>query len=411
MKHFGCLKPELIENYKVKKIASFLIKNKLYQKAVKKIHYFSNDFPDNFIIEQGLGDYHLNDIQGKNTTIESGQLFFLTLFEFMKLLSTHLKNDLYPYLYIGEKNKIDLNNLLINEGKNIKLEPTKILLDDFYESIIICYRLKIIDIKFIFFENFNEEIFGLDFNTQKSIALKHYKKIYKSIFEDNITYMPDDDYGSYDFENDFLKVENKLKIVACNKIKYQHKLATINPFFEYLTGDKSIFTKAFYKKNVIVIEDTLKYEAKKMIMIELNNKFKFEEDFYFTNQNEARKTIKNFIPTTNEVKFSNSENNATPFINFLRHENKIEIEQIIKTHYSDLKGVSLRYLIEFLIDKQILLLNYGDKTKIHKSLKTLFNDKDIGTTSSIFDLKIDREKDHKYLNAKNNFLNKFEKLF
>jgi hypothetical protein len=401
MKYFGFLKLEIVENFDNEQLIDFVINNELFEEAVEKTILFSEDFHTEPNLRKSINS------------------FFLTLYGFTEVISKHLKEDLQQTLNIDKGFRTDFSTFSINQDQNIKLQPTKNLLDDFYQFLIEVHDEKIASIKFRFYIKYKEKIFGLHIKDQKAIALKSYKKIYKIIFEDKTIYMPDEDSDedSEDFEDleDLedaynLKVENKLNMVYCQQLKYKHKLSTFNPFFAYLTGDESIFSKTFYNKNQKTIDEVLNYEALKEIMVELNAKFEFEENF-FINKNENEKLIEDIIPSTNEVKFSNSENNATPFIDLLRHENKIEIEQVIKTHYSDLKGVSLRYLIEFLIDKQILLINHGDKTKIHKSLKTLFNNKDIGTTSSIFDVKIDREKDHKYLNAKNNFLNKFEKLF
>ena len=99
-----------------------------------------------------------------------------------------------------------------------------------------------------------------------------------------------------------------------------------------------------------------------------------------------------------------------PFRDFIRHDNKIEIEKIIKEHFSDLRGVSLRYLIEFLEEKEIILILYGDKTKIHRSIKLLFGNKDIGNLTSIFDLKICKSADTKYKKAKEHFIEIFKNV-
>ena len=400
MKYFGFLRLDTIENFDTEEMLNFLVDNQLFEEFIEKEYFFSEDFDS-------------NNFDIKKRFNASTNSVFPILNEFMKLISIHLRENLNQKLNKGKALRTDFNNFSINQGQNIALQPTQNLLDDFYQSFIEFHHEKIANIKFTFYEKYDEKVFGLNINDQKAIALKKYKKIYNIIFEDTITYMPDHDFDEEleeleDFETYKLKVENKLNMVCYQQLKYKYTLSALNPFFAYITGNESIFTKTYYNKNRKTIDEALNYEALKEIMVELNSKFEFEENF-FVNKNE--KLIEDIIPSTNEVKFSNSENNATPFIDLLRHENKIEIEQIIKTHYSDLKGVSLRYLIEFLIDKQILLINHGDKTKIHKSLKTLFNNKDIGTTSSIFDVKIDREKDHKYLNAKNNFLSKFEKLF
>jgi hypothetical protein len=407
MKYFGLLRIDTIENLDSEEIMNFLINNQLFEEYVEAEVFFCEDFDSNTF-----------DI--KKQFDKSTNSFFPTLYEFMKLISIQLRENINQKLNKDKALRTDFNNFSINQGQNIALQPTQNLVDDFYQSFIEFHHEKIANIKFTFYLKYGEKIFGLNINVQKAIALKNYKKIYKIIFEDKTIYMPDEDSDedSEDFETSKLKVENKLNMVYCQLLKYKYKISTLNPFFTYLTGDESIFTKTFYNKNQKTIDEALNYEALKEIMVELNNKFEFEEDF-FVNKKEDAKSIEDLIPQTNKVDYKNKENNfklgnsknsPIPFIDFIRHENKIEIERIIKTHYSDLRGVSLRYLIEFLIDKQILLINYGDKTKIHKSLKILFN-KDIGTSSSIFDLKIDREKDHKYLNAKNNFLIKFEKLF
>ena len=418
MKYFGFITPELIENFNGKKTADFLIKNKLYEQAIKKQYYFTDHFSDDFIDEQGSSHNHLNDIEYKNSTVKSGKVFFLVLFEFMKSVSAQLneqlKNDLNQYMNIGEKSKINLNDLLINEGEYIKLEPSQILIDDYYESVVNRFSFKIIDEKCMFFEQYNEEIFGLNFNEQKRITLKHYKEIFKSLFEDNITYLPDDTYNSegenISFEIDFLKIVNKLKMVFYNRIKYQHILATINPFYEYLTGNKSIFKEGFYKKNQTIIDQVLIYEAMKEIMVELNKKYEFEDDFYSTNQNDEEKSIEDILQNTGEVKSGKSKNNSSPFIDFIRHENKIEIERIIKAQYSDLRGVSLRYLIEFLKEEGVLFLNHGDATKLYNSIKTLFEGKNIGAYTSIFDNKVFNSDDIKYTNTKMSFKKIFKDI-
>ena len=109
------------------------------------------------------------------------------------------------------------------------------------------------------------------------------------------------------------------------------------------------------------------------------------------------KQIKNsFIPKT-------SINETLLFRDFIIHEKKIEIEQIIKIHCSNLRGVSLRYLIEFLKEERLLMLNYGDATKLHSTLKKLFDGKNIGAYTTIFDQKIFDSTDIKYKNAKLTF--------
>lgn len=49
-----------------------------------------------------------------------------------------------------------------------------------------------------FCEKFNEDIYGLEYNKQKKIALKCYKEIYNSLFQNNTTYVLDYQVNTYD---------------------------------------------------------------------------------------------------------------------------------------------------------------------------------------------------------------------
>lgn len=116
------------------------------------------------------------------------------------------------------------------------------------------------------------------------------------------------------------------------------------------------------------------------------------------------------IEIKNDFKLESIKNVNIPFITFIRHENKIEIERIIKVHYSDLRGVSLRYLIEFLKEEGVLFLNHGDAMKLYKSIKILFGEKNVGAYTSIFDNKVFSNSDQKYLNSKLSFKKTFKDI-
>lgn len=114
--------------------------------------------------------------------------------------------------------------------------------------------------------------------------------------------------------------------------------------------------------------------------------------------------VRNIILSKPFNKFTKKKDiEVIPFRNFLRHHDKDEIEKTIQLHYSDLKGVSLRYLLEFLKEKNILILNYGDNTKILSSIKILFNNDDIGVYNSIFGKKVFDKNDLNFKKAKLNF--------
>lgn len=114
------------------------------------------------------------------------------------------------------------------------------------------------------------------------------------------------------------------------------------------------------------------------------------------------------ISTAPEIK--SEQKKVKEFKEFIIHDNKFEIERIVKTHFSDLRGVSLRYLIEFFIEEGVLILKHGDATKLYHSFEKLFDGKNIGAYTSIFDKKVFISTDKNYTNAKKSFKKIFENI-
>jgi hypothetical protein len=84
-----------------------------------------------------------------------------------------------------------------------------------------------------------------------------------------------------------------------------------------------------------------------------------------------------------------------PLRDFLKHDNKIEIENLVEMHFANYRGVSLRYLIQFFEDKGWLIINYGDKAKLYRSFKELLGEK-IGESNSIFNIPNFSNNDYRY---------------
>lgn len=105
-----------------------------------------------------------------------------------------------------------------------------------------------------------------------------------------------------------------------------------------------------------------------------------------------------------------TQTETIPFRDFIRRGNKDEFEKIIKTHFSDLKGISLRYLIQYLEDEGVLILKHGDYQKLFDSIKELFEGKDIAKYNSIFSIPNFSSNDKKYQKNKIAFEKVFEKI-
>ncbi len=366
MKYFGCLKPELIENFNGKKIANFLIKNKLYERVIKEKY----ELPVVFTNSIESIDIDSNEIYNKTTFVKNIQIFFIVLRPFIRSVAIQLNNQLIDDInyVINTKSNYDIQNTI--KGINKELQPTQYLLDDFYQFVIEFYNHIFIDVKCSFFEEFNEETYGLEYNDRKTIALKHYKDIYKSQFENNKLREPitidDLDGDIVNLDIDFFKTENKLKIVNGSKLRYQHKLTALNSFFEYLIGDESILDTSFYIKNKKIIDQILIYEARKDIMVELNNEFNFEEDFYFTNSMEDKRKYEEYDEIFNSFKAYKFTDNL---IKTFAEDEKANIESLYEfLRVNNLAKKGKRKFFEYLknehkivLTKIVSYINYDDR--------------------------------------------------
>ena len=280
-----------------------------------------------------------------------------------------------------------------------------------------------------------------------------YNEINWNIIKRFIFYIPNNEYSKTLFDNNTLS-EVDQKIFYFNGDKNVIEYPNIN-FFDFLDKEKllqnnlfkllelksqmdkdafKLFHKTYLDKleGFINIADLVnKYiqrdipDCSKNVLIYVNYNFEILNEHGISvkeivpSLNEVESKIKKFdlnileglpIEIKNDFKLETTKNVNIPFITFIRHENKIEIERIIKVHYSDLRGVKLRYLIEFLKEEGVLLLNHGDAMKLYSSIKTLFGEKNIGAYTSVFDNKVFSSSDVKYVNAKISFAKIFKDI-
>ena len=104
--------------------------------------------------------------------------------------------------------------------------------------------------------------------------------------------------NAFNFElrnsNEPLYSKDRLKFVkSYHKTTKRQKDNFININTDNLKND-SFNNFIDISKKWTTIEEVLTYEAFKSIMIELNNRFKFEEDFYFTNSLDDKKKYEKY---------------------------------------------------------------------------------------------------------------------
>lgn len=290
MKHFGYLKGTEFKKADEREITDFLIKNGLF----------------------------VGNNRGKNTGFKDGILEFIVRTD--KLIA----------------------------------DPSEELVDEFYSFIMNIYKYDIATGKLLFFKSFNDEIFGLDRENQKMIALKNFKKIYSEIYLDVITFFDEQETESgithnYNF--------GKLKMLSYQYNAFKSNLLRKMTINQYLAGNKEYYVKENLS-NIFDLKDEIYFETQLQILIELNDRFRFEEDLYFTQirfdkkkfqeYDHIFKTLKSYQFTNNKIKsFTEDQkahieslyevllkndlinNHKENFMKFLKKEYSITITKII----------------------------------------------------------------------------------
>lgn len=172
-------------------------------------------------------------------------------------------------------------NVLSSDKKNE-------ILNKLYLLVIDSYTLYLNELNSEFYKTFKDEIFGLDFQDQRKIALKYYKEIYKNICVEETNFV--DNIKAKEI-NDNTNL-SKLDVIFKQKIIYKDNLIPIAKLIFNLLDEKK-FTKNF-KLKFTIIDEILNYEIWKQIMVELNNEFDFEEDLFSTDGINDRATYEKY---------------------------------------------------------------------------------------------------------------------
>ena len=214
-------------------------------------------------------------------------------FGYLKGIEFHKSNDieianlltndgLFEKKLIASGNSSNIKDgvleLTVNTDKII-IEPSKLLIEEFYSFIMNdVFRYSILQEKLEFFTSFNNQIFGLEPKEQKKIALAHFI----SIYNDN-------------YLNVFIPFKNKVSETGINhtynygKLQmlyyqlnaFKNNLADKIKLNEYLAGKKDFFSIENLLENYDLF-DEIQFEIWVQVLVELNDRFKFEDDLFFT---------------------------------------------------------------------------------------------------------------------------------
>jgi hypothetical protein len=270
--------------------------------------------------------------------------------------------------------------------------PRSLLHTTEFQDYLDFYNL---EINQYFFENYIDKLLYIDADMEIKLiqsydVIKNYNITKLNKLENNCFKLTQlkDNLGKASFKRLLNKYIKSLKtiIIICEKM--------IKIYFESYR-DK-------LKKSVFLFDQQLKLIESHLLDVEKT----FDTKNTTTNQIE---TINNIV-TSSIVKPNPKEKTIKPFRDFIIHDKKEEIEAIVKKHFSNYRGIKLRYLIEYLVEKEVLIFSFN-KTKLRESIIILFEKNNVGEHNSIFYIKYFSLDDKNYKESKIVFEKIFENVF
>lgn len=309
-----------------------------------------NDF-ENELIKFDLLSDDIDDAEIEEKFFDSEiekELYIKNKIQKFELKCLLVKKGIFEENYISdnvinfeESNLQGENNLTFYDFE-VDITAPRYLSIQVYDSIFWLFKSEVQDIKLAFFNKFREDTYGLNFETAKKIALKEFKRIYKSL----------------NIENEQNSVEislgkNKTTFTPSYFYKlYFHRQRIINrlhyhSYLPYLYGELELYFEWPYQDKELFREILLS-QINLEILFELNEEFKFELDVYF-NQiffYELQSIIHNDIFT---------------------HENSFVFTFYTINNFSEINSTYIESLFDFLITEKLYI---GKKSEF----MTIIND-------------------------------------
>jgi hypothetical protein len=162
----------------------------------------------------------------------------------------------------------------------IKTEPSPPLelIHEFNEFIYKTYHQNVIGSKFSYFADFNENFYGLEESDLRKIALSDFNEIYRNLKIMQVTLI-DERVNNNGISH--THTTGKLFKLYYHQQQVKKLMASTENLVNYLIGDLSFYNSTFYEKN-IEIRNGVHLEIAKQILVEINDKYSFEEDFYYS---------------------------------------------------------------------------------------------------------------------------------
>lgn len=185
--------------------------------------------------------------------------------------------------YVSNSFPLDLIGAEIRHKKSeiaTNIKPSNDLVYSFYEFLKTTFSIEIERPFLNYFSEFEETVFGLDIPSQRAIAIKDFKNYYNKVkgLKGNLLRKEKSDNGI-----EQVTPINRFDFLKGRQLAIKNQVANIEKGYlnAYLEGDKS-----FFKKDTLLklkdFKDLIEFESVLKILISLNGKFEFEEDYQFS---------------------------------------------------------------------------------------------------------------------------------
>ncbi|MDT0552090.1 hypothetical protein [Urechidicola vernalis] len=174
----------------------------------------------------------------------------------------------------------------LNKAKLV-FKPSVETINEFHEFIISKYDSLISNYFISFFKKFDEATYGLKTLEQRKHGLKLFNELYSTVNPSGI---------------DFVRTGKKIGLVQTTKFmnrfeKLTHirsgikiDLCPLPIAMEYFYGNDDFFRSETFR-NLGFFKKAIDFESKLKVLVNLNNRFQFEEDLHFSELNEFKKVF------------------------------------------------------------------------------------------------------------------------
>jgi len=218
-----------------------------------------------------------------------------------------LKNNLFyvsrSYLIDGESTEVKDKT----ENPKIELIPGQLVINAFYDYLKELFTREIDQPFLLFFNDFNEKIYGLDKTEQRKFALQYFNERFKKtkVLEASFVKREKDDNGVEQVKN-----MNRFDFLKGRQNGQKQQLATTDNVLEFLNGNDDYFKNESFK-NDTNNKQFIEFETNLKILIGLNGQYHFEDDYHFSDlglmknlfekYNDTFKSLKVFLYTHKKI--------------------------------------------------------------------------------------------------------------